>query len=82
MKYRFRGIYILGGKSYEYVSDVQMLRELVYIKHFAANTVQNKSCFVLLVFLYLFNYCQKKKKKIISAYVYSINCSKDYYFSF
>ncbi len=67
MKYRFRGIYILGGKSYEYVSDVKMLRELVYIKHFSANTVQNKSSFVLLVFLIFCNYCQMKKKKLYTV---------------
>ncbi len=76
MKYRFRGIYILGGKSYEYVSDVKMLRELVYIKHFPGNTVQNK-CFFYIILTIV-----KKKKKKKSAYVYSINCSKDYYFSF
>ncbi len=62
MNYRLEE-YILGGKSCEYVSDVKMLRELVYIKHFLQIWYKTN-----LFFFFLLDERKKQHKKYIGLF--------------
>ncbi len=54
---------ILGGKSCEYVSDVKMLRELVYIKHFPQIRYKTN------LFLFFFLLDERKKTLKVQRFI-------------